>query len=76
MNEEQNFIEAEARFKAAGVLTPPRHLSADTLVYTEEWIAACGSATRLDEIEMEFRRLQSEADFDRYVQQVADDCPF
>lgn len=73
----ENFMEAEAMFRFYGVMLPPKHLSAEATLYPEQWIAACGAkGIRLDEIEAEFRRLQSEVDFDRYVSQVADDCPF
>lgn len=76
-NRIEDFIEAEAMFKGCGVMLPPKHLAADATLYPEQWIAACGAkGIRLDEVETEFRRLQSEADFDRYVVEVEDDCPF
>ena len=76
-NRVENFTEAEAMFKFYGVMVPPKHLAEDATLYPEQWIAAVSTpGIRLDEVETEFRRLQSEADFDRYAVEVADDCPF
>lgn len=71
-----DYEEAVARFRESGVITPPAHLAAETLVYVEEWIVAATKATRLDEIEMIFKDLVSETEYNRFVSQVADDCPF